>query len=133
MPTNHWSKTLPDEITNKVLNATYEATGMNRALLLGKSRRRKVVNARHAAMWVLTEHLGYSSTQVGKALERDHTSVLHAINRIDRMIADDKPISLTVAKIQRLVTADRATLDGFNARAKFAHKAGIPLENVIGI
>ena len=131
MPTNHWSKILPDEIATKVLNATYEATGMNRALLLGKSRRRKVVNARHAAMWVLTEHLGYSSTQVGNALERDHTSVLHAINRIDRMIGENKPITLTVAAIQRL-TDDKA-VRAYNARAKFALKAGILLSDMKGI
>ena len=131
MATNHWSKILPDAILNKVLNAAFEATGMNRALLLGKSRRRKVVNARHAAMWVLCEHFGYSSTQVGEALERHHTSVLHGVNRIDGMIADGRPISLTVAKIQQLTSSD--AVNGYNARAKFANKAGIPLENVIGI
>ena len=60
--------------------------------LLSNERRRPVAHARFELCWRLREHkwpLGgakYSFPEIGRALGRDHTSVIHAVQRWDAMI-----------------------------------------------
>ena len=49
--------------------------------LLGPSRLRPIVRARQEAMWRLWADLGLSLPQIGGLLDRDHTTVLHAIDK----------------------------------------------------
>jgi hypothetical protein len=50
----------------------------------GPSRRREYVRPRHAAMWMARVVAGLSLHQVGRAFGRDHTSVINAVERVDR-------------------------------------------------
>lgn len=52
--------------------------------LLGGSRRGPVVRARQACMWRLYMELHLSMPQVGWLLGRDHTTVLYALDRLQR-------------------------------------------------
>lgn len=51
--------------------------------LLGTSRKADLVAARHIAMYILRETLGIQHTKVGELMGgRDHTTVLHAVEKI---------------------------------------------------
>jgi hypothetical protein len=54
----------------------------------GKQRQHSVVHARWIAMYLCSKVLGKSSPQIGRAFNRDHTSVLHALRNIERMELD---------------------------------------------
>lgn len=56
--------------------------GVAVADILSPSRDRRVTNARQAACWLLRGH-GMSLPAIGRALDRDHTTVLYAVRRID--------------------------------------------------
>lgn len=49
--------------------------------LTGPDRHRTIVAARQEAMWVLWEQVGLSFPEIGWLLHRDHTTVLHAIDK----------------------------------------------------
>ena len=62
---------------------TAKLTGVRPADMRGSSRSRHISDARHVAMW-LTRHLHphASLKAIGRCFAKDHTSVLHAIRRV---------------------------------------------------
>lgn len=58
--------------------------GITTKRMEGRQQARRVVHARHVAMYICSKVLGRSSTPIGVAFNRDHTSVLHAIANIKR-------------------------------------------------
>jgi chromosomal replication initiator protein len=47
--------------------------------LLGTKRNKKFVRARQHAMWLCHQKTRFSTLRLGKFFQRDHTTVLHAI------------------------------------------------------
>ncbi|HEX4334734.1 MAG TPA: helix-turn-helix domain-containing protein [Polyangiaceae bacterium] len=60
-----------------------EAKGISLGELFSRSQDRNVADARHVIAWVAHERWGYSSTRLGTLLQRDHTTMLQAVARID--------------------------------------------------
>lgn len=54
---------------------------LNPGDLLGRSQAYPVAAARFHAIYEIDRRLGYTATQIGALFKRNHTSVLHAINR----------------------------------------------------
>jgi chromosomal replication initiator protein len=60
------------------------------ALLRSKKRNKEIAHARHVAMYLARTLTSASLPQIGKSFgDRDHTSVLHACNKIKSMVEDD--------------------------------------------
>jgi len=60
------------------------------ALLRSKKRNKEIAHARHVAMYLARTLTGASLPQIGKNFgDRDHTSVLHACNKIKGMVEED--------------------------------------------
>jgi len=62
-----------------VFEAVSKATGIPKKAILGRSKRSEIVRARQLLCKVGVDFMGYSSSEVGRALEKDHTTVLYAI------------------------------------------------------
>jgi chromosomal replication initiator protein len=74
-----------------VLQATSEMTGFSRSQLTSASRTRDLINARQMAMFAARKLTNRSLLQIGIALKRDHTTVLHGLRMFaDRLQADTK-------------------------------------------
>lgn len=59
-------------------------------LLRSKKRNKEIAHARHVAMYLARTLTNASLPQIGKSFgDRDHTSVLHACNKIKSMVEDD--------------------------------------------
>jgi chromosomal replication initiator protein len=54
--------------------------------LLSKSRSRPLTTARHVAMYLLRELTGLSLIKIGELFNRDHTTVLHGIKKIEGLM-----------------------------------------------
>jgi chromosomal replication initiation ATPase DnaA len=52
--------------------------------LNGDSRTSGVCLARHLAIWLCHKHTMRSNSDLGRCFERDHSSILHAIRRIEK-------------------------------------------------
>lgn len=59
-----------------------DAAQVNSKELLGPSREKELVDARHAIWLIAHEHIGYSFQQLAKLYNRDRTSVMHGIKRL---------------------------------------------------
>ena len=51
--------------------------------ILSRNRKHRVKLARHAACWLMRHQAGLTYQRIGKALDLDHTTVLHACRSID--------------------------------------------------
>lgn len=69
----------PEEIIDLVANA-HDIPTEN---LRGRSRRADIVRARHAAMYAVRQHTDLSYPAIGRLFNRDHTTVIHAVTRIE--------------------------------------------------
>lgn len=68
----------------KVLEAIEGAFHVDQASLTGKRRRRDFVVARHAAMYIMREHLNLSVSEIGRAMGgKNHATVIHGIKRVN--------------------------------------------------
>jgi len=68
-------------------------TGIPSDDIMGRCRTRDISDARHLLMWALTRLCGYSTTQVGLMVHRDHASVVHSKNFIE-FLPDFAPLRL---------------------------------------
>jgi chromosomal replication initiation ATPase DnaA len=58
--------------------------------LLQPSRTRTICVPRQVATWIMHRRGAYSLHQIGAFLGQHHTTVLHAVQRIDARIGDDE-------------------------------------------
>jgi chromosomal replication initiator protein len=81
---------LPDsgrEITAPViLEETASYFGIEREELLSKSRSRPLTTARHVSMYLMRELTGLSLIKIGEYFNRDHTTALHGIKKIEALM-----------------------------------------------
>jgi chromosomal replication initiator protein len=78
---------------------------LTRGQVLGKRRLPRFVLARHVAMLLSLEMLQGSLPQVGRWFNRDHSTVLHARERMRRKIAVDRKFARQVAELRRAIIA----------------------------
>lgn len=80
--------------------------GVARRALEGPSRYRVVVRPRQVAMYLSARLAGKSLPQIGRAFgRRDHTTALHAVRKVESLIAADPEFKARVDRIaSRFIT-----------------------------
>jgi chromosomal replication initiator protein len=91
--------TIPD--IERIVADHYHLKG---ALLRSKKRNKDVAHARHVAMYLARTLTNASLPQIGKNFGgRDHTSVLHAYNKIKGMVDDNWRFKAEVDQLIRVL------------------------------
>ncbi|WP_219943280.1 chromosomal replication initiator protein DnaA [Iamia sp. SCSIO 61187] len=76
-----------------ILEKVSERYGFSVEEITGKSRRRPLVTARQVAMYVVRELTELSYPAIGRVFgDRDHTTVMHAVSKIEALMAERKAI-----------------------------------------
>ena len=70
--------------------AIYDITGISYNQLKSKSRQRDIVDARHIFFKLLRDYTSWSTPLIGSLLDRDHCTVLHALNKCESLIRVDR-------------------------------------------
>jgi chromosomal replication initiator protein len=92
----------PQEVIKTVANH-YR---IKQSAVKGKRRTKDIVNARHVAMYLLRKELNMPLEEIGKWFSgRDHTSVLHAINKIEKEKAKEGLIKQDISALKMSLTA----------------------------
>lgn len=99
-----WRKVPRVDLPGWVSRAVDATFGVSRQTLLTSGRAQHLTHARFAAATLLAEN-GWSSIAIGSALQRDHTTILHALTRAKEMAAVDPTFR---AKMQQLRDVARA-------------------------
>jgi chromosomal replication initiator protein len=84
--------------------------GINADDLKGRSRHKQIVGPRQIAMYLLREDAHLSTPDIGRLLDRDHTTVLHALKQITGDIARDGPSRAAVRGIREVISVGRVEL-----------------------
>jgi chromosomal replication initiator protein len=71
--------------------------------IVSKSRSRPLTTARHVAMYLVRECTGMSLIKIGEFFDRDHSTALHGINKIDEQMRDREPVYRQVQDLSRLI------------------------------
>jgi chromosomal replication initiator protein len=72
--------------------------------LVGNSRKAPLVLARHAAMYLIKTELGVPHEKIGEMFGgRDHTTVMHAVDKITTEISAKKEVGQAISEIKHLI------------------------------
>ena len=101
------SKRRPRPITAElVIETAAELFGFTVDDIKGPSRGRPLVQARQVAMYVLRQLSDHSYPAIARAFGgRDHTTVIHAVNKIDGLMADRAKVYQDVELLTRRLTS----------------------------
>jgi len=100
-------KDIPETASTKItidliLSTVAEITGISINEIVGDKRSRSIVDARHLVMYLARELTDASLPKIGERIGgRDHTTVLHAVDKITKLMKVDEDIYTLV---QRLTT-----------------------------
>ena len=76
--------------TNDVIDAVSDRFDVNKKDIVGKRRTAYIATARQVVMYILREELELPLEKVAQSVNRkDHTTVLHACEKIERLIKED--------------------------------------------
>lgn len=98
-------KTTKAPVTVKtILKATSEVFDFTLEQITGGSRRRPLVDARQIAMYVTRNMTDLSYPEIGRAFgNRDHTTVIHAVRKIEHHMTERREIFDKVHELQKHV------------------------------
>ncbi|MEZ5892555.1 MAG: DnaA/Hda family protein [Parvularculaceae bacterium] len=80
-----------------------EAFGLAAADITGRSQPQRIARARHAVVWCAREVLKESFPRIGKALKRDHTTVMSSYRRAQALMERDKAFQDGVKRIREAI------------------------------
>lgn len=88
-----------------ILRTITKHFGVNRSELLSARRNRSIVRPRQIGMYLAKQLTSRSLPEIGRRFgNRDHTTVLHAIRKIDQLIKEDPSLREEVELLMRLLT-----------------------------
>ena len=77
-------------------------------VIKGSSRSREVVNARQAAMYLVRRMTNLSTPDIGREFgKRDHTTVLHSLEQIEKKMKSDPVFNQTIKEITININSKR--------------------------
>ena len=97
------TRSLNDKFRDMVFLSIEQAIGIGREKLCQRTRKREVLDAVKIAIYLLYPATG-SSTEVGRVLNRDHTTILVAIEKYKAYYITDKTFRQKAQKVQNILT-----------------------------
>ncbi len=98
MATDVLQDLIPEKVTRpvtmaEIIQATSESFDLSVAELVGPSRRQPLARARQIAMYLCRDLTDYSLPKIGREFGgRDHTTVIHALERVRNLMRSDQDI-----------------------------------------
>jgi len=86
-----------------ILDETAKYFGLTREDLISKNRSRPLTTARHVAMYMMRECTGLSLIKIGELFDRDHTTVLHGVKKVEALMRNRAPIYRQVHDLTKKV------------------------------
>lgn len=91
-----------------VLEAVMRYYHVTPADIRGPGRRRDLVIPRQVAMFLMRAETGSSLVEIGQRLGRDHSTVLHGIEKVERQIENDQRLRSEIIAVKELLYTGEA-------------------------
>ncbi len=89
--------------TEHVIQSVCKFFSLDKKDLVGPSRQQNIALARQILMWFMKNDLGFSYVAIGKMFGgRDHSTVMHATQKIDKLRASNSQVQEHIAVIKEL-------------------------------
>lgn len=75
--------------------------GLTREELLGRCRRKEISNPRKVAMYLARNHTSLSLPALGQAFDRDHTTIMSAVQSIRNDVKNDNELKINIEMIEK--------------------------------
>lgn len=76
------------------------------SMITSRSRKSEMVELRHIWLQLMYKYSGLSLAKVGNLAGRDHTTVIHAINKVDAMCLYEKRFRANYTKVLNILIAN---------------------------
>ena len=80
---------------------TADVFGVNKEALKGKKRKREILVPRQVAMFLIREMTELPLEEIGDFFERDHSTVVNAIKRVNTLMEQDPSFCRQVEEVKR--------------------------------
>jgi len=91
-----------------IITETSRYFGIDEEVIKGPSRSREAVNARQAAMYLVRRMTNLSTPDIGREFgKRDHTTVLHSLEQIEKKMKSDPVFNQTIKEITININSKR--------------------------
>lgn len=91
--------------TKNLLSVISFVSGQPENEILGRSRSRSLVLSRHVYYYIARKKMGLKLKQISAFMERDHTTVIHGLNKISDMIFIKDEITMEfIAQVNNCIT-----------------------------
>ena len=96
--------TVVDSVVEAAIDAASTVYGVPADKITSDSRSRPLVDARQAAMYVTRQASALSYPEIARAFGgRDHTTVIHAVRKIERLMGEQDEVRKRVLSVRALV------------------------------
>ena len=92
-------KTSVDEVITAVCNHY----SIGKRIMLGKGRTKTVAYPRHVLMYILRIEMKLSLEEVGRVLDRDHTTIMHGVDKISHLASNNEALRDDLMRIKQLI------------------------------
>lgn len=89
---------------SQILSAVSEFYSIQMADLIGRCRRKEVVEPRQVAMFLLRDILGLSYPYIGEKMGRDHTTAIHSFEKINNEVNRNTSLSQKIFRIKETIS-----------------------------
>jgi len=86
---------------DKIIRATAEYFDLTSYDIKGKKRNKKIVIARQIAIFLSRELTDFSTTEIGYDFSKDHTTIMHAIEKVEKLKASSLDIQNNLESIKK--------------------------------
>ena len=93
----------PSVTVDKIFRVVSETLQIPLAEIKGRKRTKEIATARHLVEYLLSTMVDIPSTNIARMFDQDHTSALHAIDKIDKLIKTDSDFAAQVERIQKTI------------------------------
>jgi chromosomal replication initiator protein len=112
---------------DEIMSETARAYGVTRDDLRARSRKQSLVRPRQIAMYLARRYTDASLAEIGRAFSRDHTSVMYAIDVVERRIVEKPQLRYELeALAQRVSQRPRISGESTPRRSASGSTRGTP-------
>ena len=89
----------------EIIEETGKYFGIDPEIIRGQSRSKEIVLARQISMFLIRRITSLSLNDIGKEYGRDHSTVVHSLEKMDKLVKEDREIKEITKDIQANINA----------------------------
>jgi len=94
----HIAQELKRVSPEQILALVAQVYGLEKTLLIGKSRKRAVTRPRNIALYLCRRHTDQSFASLGRAFNRDHSTVMYGVEQVERNLASEPKLKQEIGR-----------------------------------